>query len=58
MRVVVLLIIVIAALVIVQHQRNGCEWGESGWAQCILSFDKDEAPATDAPVEPQPDVSP
>ncbi|XSG82651.1 MAG: hypothetical protein ACPW61_02405 [Methyloligella sp. ZOD6] len=69
MRVLILLVVIIVALVIVQHERNDCQWGESGWMECILTVGEVSAPdagsTTDtesdsetAPGDQGPDVSP
>ncbi|MFD0987457.1 hypothetical protein [Methyloligella solikamskensis] len=73
MRVLILLIVIIVALVIVQHERNDCQWGEAGWMECIMTVGEVSVPDVDVdvdsssdadneaepgPDDQQPDVSP
>lgn len=38
MRGLIVLIIIVVALVIVQHERNHCQWGTPGWGKCIITL--------------------
>ncbi|ODA68693.1 hypothetical protein A7A08_00525 [Methyloligella halotolerans] len=56
MRVLILLIVIIVALVIVQHERNDCKWGEPSWMECIMTVGEVSVPDVDVDVDSSSDA--
>jgi hypothetical protein len=65
MRFILVLIIIVAIFALIQSKRHDCEFGESGWFDCVISNTKDElssatpdssseAPAAEEPATETP----
>lgn len=51
MRVLLIIVVIIVALVIVQHERNDCTWGEPGWMECIMTIGEVTVPDVDVDLD-------
>ena len=60
MRLLLIVLIAVAAFAAVQSYRHNCKFGESGWFDCVLgqTATTTTTPATDPAPEPAPSPSP
>ncbi len=56
MRWILVLLIIIVAVVIVQNQRNSCEWFQTAWVDCLTGKTAGTTPA--ASTETMPEAEP
>ena len=60
MRLLLIVLIAVAAFAAVQSYRHNCKFGEAGWFDCVLgqTATTTTTPATDTAPEPAPSPSP
>jgi hypothetical protein len=58
MRLILILLVLIAAFVVIQNHRHGCSFGQEGWMGCVMGKSTEATPAAEtpapAPAEPAP----
>ena len=69
MRLILILLVLIAAFVVIQSHRHGCSFGQEGWMGCVMGKSTEATPAAEtpapaaetpapAPAEPAPSPAP
>lgn len=53
MRWILVLLIIIVAVVIVQNQRNSCEWFQTAWVDCLTGKTAGTTPAASSETTPE-----
>ena len=46
MRLILILVVLIAAFVVVQNHRHGCSFGQAGWMGCLMGSSTEATPAS------------
>jgi hypothetical protein len=50
MRLILILLVLIAAFVVIQSQRHGCSFGQEGWMGCVMGKSTEATPAAETPA--------
>ena len=54
MRLILILLVLIAAFVVIQSHRHGCSFGQEGWMGCVMGKSGKSTEATPAAETPAP----
>jgi len=52
MRLILILLVLIAAFVVIQSHRHGCSFGKEGWMDCVMGKSTEATPAAETPASP------
>ena len=59
MRLILILLVLIAAFVVIQNHRHNCSFGQEGWMGCVMGKSTEATPAaSEAPAAPAPAAEP
>jgi len=58
MRLILILLVLIAAFAVIQSQRHGCSFGQEGWMGCVMGKSTEATPAAEMPAPAAPAPAP
>jgi len=59
MRLILILLVLIAAFVVIQSHRHGCSFGQEGWMVCVMGKSTEATPpAAETPAPPPAEPAP
>ena len=58
MRLILILLVLIAAFVVIQSHRHGCSFGQEGWMGCVMGKSTEARPAAETPAPPPAEPAP